>query len=503
MSAPGIIALVAHRKSAESPASIAFPLRPLQEIFALNPAFAPITPADLALFQSILPQGRVLTEAEHLHRCAADHTEDLHHPPEVVLEPDSPEQISAILRHCHAQRIPVTARGAGTGLSGGALALHGGVVLDMRRMNRILHIDTANFQVVTEPGVITQVLQEAVLAHDLMYPPDPASRGSCFIGGNVAENSGGPRAVKYGVVKDYVLNLEVVLPSGDIIWTGANTLKNSTGYNLTQLLVGSEGTLGIVTKIVLRLIPAVRHNLLLLAPFRNAVDACRAVNDILLTGITPSALEFMERDALLFSMQHNPGNTIPLPDNIAAHLLIEVDGNDEAALYAQMEQIGALLEAQHDCGELLFADTAAQKETLWLLRRKVGEAVKSHSIYKEEDTVVPRAELPRLLETVKALGREYGFQSVCYGHAGDGNLHVNILRGDMPEDRWRNELPKGIRRLFEEVAKMGGTISGEHGIGLVQKSYLDVVFSEAHMNIMRSIKQVFDPNGILNPGKIF
>lgn len=463
--------------------------------------FKQVGPADIEFFRSVLPSTSVLIDEEQLLTGASDHTEDLQHLPEVVLQPATTGEVSRIMKHCHEQRIPVTPRGAGTGLSGGSLPLFGGVSLDMRRFNKILDIDTRNFQVTTEPGVITQVLQETVRAQGLFYPPDPASKGSCFIGGNVAENSGGPRAVKYGVVKDYVLNLEVVLPNGEVMWTGANVLKNATGYNLTQLITGSEGTLAILTKIVLRLIPAVQHDLLMLVPFRSAREACAAVNAIFLAGHTPSALEFMERDALEWSMRFTQQHAIPLPDDIAAHLLIEVDGNNREQLYADMEAIAGIM-AGFDTGEVLFADSHEQKETLWSLRRKVGEAVKSQTIYKEEDTVVPRAYLPELLDIVKSIGREYGFQSVCYGHAGDGNLHVNIVKGDLDDHTWHQELPKAIRKLFGEVIRLGGTLSGEHGIGLVQKQYMDVAFNAAQLDLMRSIKQVFDPNGILNPGKI-
>ena len=457
---------------------------------------------DLDHFHTILPAQRILADEEHISRCSSDHTEDLRYPPDIVLQPESVEEVSAIMRHCCAENIAVTPRGAGTGLSGGALAINGGVSLDMRRMNHILKIDTRNFQVVTEPGVITQVLQEAVWEQGLFYPPDPASKGSCFIGGNVAENSGGPKAVKYGVVKDYVLNLEVVLPNGEVMWTGANVIKNSTGYNLTQLITGSEGTLAIITKIVLRLIPAPQHNVLMLVPFRSAEDACEAVNEIFLAGHTPSALEFMERDALEWSMRYTQSTGIKLPEDIAAHLLIEVDGNNANQLMADMESIAEIVQ-RYDIDEPLLADTHEQKELLWALRRKVGEAVKSHSVYKEEDTVVPRAELPELLRIVKRIGAEYGFKSVCYGHAGDGNLHVNIIRGDMSEQDWREKLPLGIRELFGEVVRLGGTISGEHGIGLVQKGYMDIAFNKAQLQLMRNIKAVFDPKGILNPWKIF
>ncbi|MGC4058551.1 MAG: FAD-linked oxidase C-terminal domain-containing protein [Chitinophagaceae bacterium] len=457
---------------------------------------------DLLQFRSLLGAEGMSVAAPDLEQCASDHTEDLVFYPEVVLRPQSTAEVSAVLAYCNQHTIPVTARGAGTGLSGGALPVAGGVSLDMKRMNRILNIDTQNFQVTTEPGVITEVLQNAVKEKGLYYPPDPASKGSCFIGGNIAENSGGPRAVKYGVVKDFVLNLEVVLADGSVMWTGANVLKNATGYNLTQLVVGSEGTLCIVTKIVLRLIPANRHDLLLLIPFHDASEACRAVNDIFLAGITPSALEFMERDALECAVHYFGDSSVPLPDHVQAHLLVEVDGNHPEQLIAEAEQITAIAE-KYATDPVLFADTAAQKQQLWKLRRIVGEAVKGNSIYKEEDTVVPRACLPELLQHVKETGKKYGFRSVCYGHAGDGNLHVNIVKGDMSDHDWQHKLPEGIRELFEKVHQMGGTISGEHGIGYVQKTYLSIVFNATQLALMEAIKKAFDPKGILNPGKIF
>lgn len=431
-----------------------------------------------------------------------DQTEDLLFVPDIVLKPETVDEVSSIMKYCHENQIPVTPSGARTGLSGGALPVQAGVALSMERFNKILHIDEKNHQVITEPGVITQVLQEAVKEKGLFYPPDPASKGSCFIGGNVSENSGGPKAVKYGVTKDYVLNLEVVLPTGEIIWTGANVLKNATGYNLTQLLVGSEGTLGIITKIVLRLIPHPTHDLLMLVPFYNAEKACEAVSAIFQAGITPSGLEFMERDALLWTMEYETDTIIKVEDSHAAHLLIEVDGFDPDVLLKDCERIMQVLE-NFETDEILFAETQAQKDQLWKLRRKVGEAVKSHSIYKEEDTVVPRFELPALLKAVKEIGAKYGFQSVCYGHAGDGNLHINIIKGNLSDDFWENGLRVAIEELFTEVVRLGGTISGEHGIGWVQKGYMPIAFSGVQIQLMKSIKTVFDPHGILNPGKIF
>ncbi|WP_258929720.1 FAD-binding oxidoreductase [Flavobacterium davisii] len=349
---------------------------------------------------------------------------------------------------------------------------------------------------------MTQVLREKVAEKDLFYPVDPSSMGSCFIGGNIAENSGGARAVKYGLTKDYVLNLEVVLPTGEIIWTGANTLKNSTGYNLTQLIIGSEGTLGIVTKAVLKLLPKVSFNILMLVPFYKADQACEAVSAIFRAGVVPSALEFMERDAIDWSLKYIEGIAIDVQPDHQAHLLIEVDGNYPEILMLEAEKIMNVLE-KFQIDEILFADTEDQKSALWKMRRGVAEAVKANSIYKEEDTVVPRYELPKLLTGIKSIGARYGFQSVCYGHAGDGNLHVNIIKGNLTDKQWNEEVPKGIREIFELTLSLKGTLSGEHGIGWVQKNYMDIAFSKVHLELMEQIKYIFDPNNIMNPRKNF
>ncbi|MFN5325012.1 MAG: FAD-binding oxidoreductase [Bacteroidota bacterium] len=435
--------------------------------------------------------------ADHSH----DYTEDLRFIPEVVVAPENEGQICEIVRLCNDRSVPITPRGAGTGLSGGALPIYGGVVLSTRRLNRILDIDVRNLQATVEPGVINQVFKDAVAEVGLFYPPDPASRGSCFLGGNLAECAGGPAAVKYGVTKDYVLNVRVVLPTGEAIWTGANVLKNSTGYNLTQLIVGSEGTLGIITKIVFKLIPRPAHDLLMLVPFRSAEKACEAVSAVFRSGITPSAMEFMERDAIDFVLKY-VDVALSVADDVKAHLLIAVDGNDLDGLFKDCERITEVMES-HDAIEVLFADTDKQKSDLWRMRRAVGEAVKSHSIYKEEDTVVPRAELPALLSGVKEIGRRYGFKSVCYGHAGDGNLHVNIIKDNLSDTDWDQKVPLGIREIFQLCVKLGGTISGEHGIGLVQKNYMDIAFNQVQLDLQKGIKRLFDPNMILNPGKMF
>ncbi len=464
--------------------------------------FSNITPAIIDSLKKIAGAEYVFTDKETLKHYGHDETEDLSFLPAVVVKPRTAEEISGVLKICNKENIPLTPRGAGTGLSGGALPVYGGILLSMERFNKILQIDERNLQATVEPGVINQVFQEAVMEKGLYYPPDPASKGSCFLGGNVAERAGGPKAVKYGVTKDYVLNLEVVLPTGEIIWTGANVLKNSTGYSITQLMTGSEGTLGIITKIVFRLIPLPKHNLLMLVPFFSAIKACEAVSAIFRAGIVPSALEFLERDAIDWALKYVDGLSVNVKDDIQAHLIIEVDGNDTDVLMKDCEKIAEVVQ-QFECDEILFADTAEQKNALWKMRRSVAEAVKSHSVYKEEDTVVPRAELPKLLAGVKSIGKKYGFSSVCYGHAGDGNLHVNIIKGSMSDEQWMNDLPNGIREIFKLCVELGGTISGEHGIGWVQKDYMDIAFTEKSRDLQKQIKSVFDPNGILNPGKIW
>lgn len=455
-----------------------------------------------AELQRIAGKDNVYDEPEILKDYSHDETEDLSYLPELVVKPATPEEVSEVLKLCTEQKIPVTPSGARTGLSGGALPVNGGINLSMERFDKIIQIDERNLQATVEPGVINQVFHNACKEKGLFYPPDPSSWGSSFLGGNLALNAGGPKAVKYGVTNAYVLNLEVVLATGEIIWTGANVLKNSTGYNLTQLMVGSEGTLGIITKAVFRLIPYPGHNLLMLVPFASAEKACEAVSEIFKAGITPSGMEFMERDAIDWTLKYVDEVQLPIGEEVQAHLLIEVDGNDEDTLMDDCQKIADVVEG-FGAGEVLFADSQSEKDALWKLRRRVGEAVKSHSVYKEEDTVVPRAELAKLLKGVKSIGKKFGFKSVCYGHAGDGNLHVNIVKDNMSNEAWNNELPKGIREIFELVKSLGGTISGEHGIGLVQKNYLDVVFTEKSISLQKEIKKVFDPAQILNPGKVF
>ena len=465
-----------------------------------DPPFTRLSPPLAAELASIVGQAHVLTDPALTGPYAHDETEDLEFMPEAVVRPAGAEEIARILAFATRHRIPVTPRAGGTGLSGGALPVHGGIVLSMERMNRILRVDTANLQAEAEPGVITEKFQEAVEAHGLYYPPDPASRGSCTLGGNIAECAGGPRAVKYGVTKDYVLALDAVLPTGAMIRAGSGVLKNVTGYNLAQLIIGSEGTLAVVTKITVRLIPLPPFRRVLLVPFNSLEAAVEAVAGIFQAGITPSALEFMERAAVR-AAEERQGKRFPSHE-AAAQLLVEVDGSHEASLDADAAAIAEVVTA---CGaaDVLLADDARKVADVWALRRGIGEAVKGISPYREEDTVVPRARLPELVRGVKEICRRYGITSVCYGHAGDGNVHVNLLKEAMDDAAWNDSIETAVGEIFRLTVSLGGTISGEHGIGYSQKNYLPIALGEEEIALMKAIKRTCDPAGILNPGKVF
>jgi glycolate oxidase len=459
-----------------------------------------ITDRIIAEIATTIGEGNVLSDDESRSLYSKDETEDLSFVPEVIVKPSTAQHVAAILKLANAYRIPVTPRGAGTGLSGGALPVFGGIVLSMEKFKRIIEIDEKNCQAVVEPGVITQIFQEECEKVGLYYPPDPSSRGSSFLGGNLAECAGGPRAVKYGVTKDYVLGLEAVLPTGEIINVGGRVLKNVSGYNLTQLIVGSEGTLAVITKIIFRLIPLPKLRKVVLVQFSTLEDAAAAVASIFSNGITPSACEFMEKAAVKVA-EERQAKKFPNSD-AEAQLLIEVDGNYEEALHSEIEKIAEVV-SQHNAIDVLLAEDRQKVEDVWALRRGMGEAVKSVSTYKEEDTVIPRANLPQLIKGVKEICEQYNITSICYGHAGDGNVHVNILKDKLTDEEWNTHVDDAVRKIFKLTVSLGGTISGEHGIGYSQKSYLPIALSPAALNLMKEIKRTFDPQGILNPGKIF
>jgi len=462
--------------------------------------FAKAGPGLVAALRAACGDAYVLTSAEDRRPYGSDETEDLWFDPEVVVRPRTTAEVSAILRLAVEEDVPVTPRAGGTGLSGGALPVRGGIVLSVDRMDSILEIDRENLVAVVEPGVITQTLQEAVEAVGLYYPPDPASRGSCTIGGNVAENAGGPHAAKYGVTKDFVLGLEAVLPGGKVVRPGGKLLKNRTGYSLAQVLVGSEGTLAVVTKVWLRLIPLPRHRRVLLAPFPTLESAAAAIARVYQAGVLPAALEFMERDAVRLAEEHL-GASVPGSADGEALLLAEVDGGDAGAVDAEAETVARVF-ADGGALDVLLPDSPSKQAELWRVRRAIGVAVKAASVYKEEDTVVPRTALPALVRGVKAACAKARVASVCYGHAGDGNIHVNILKRGLDDAAWNERLPGVVEEIFRLTVSLGGMISGEHGIGWSQRRYLPLALSADEIEVMRSLKRAFDPRGILNPDKI-
>jgi glycolate oxidase len=465
--------------------------------------FNKITPAFIKKLTNLLGADAVFTQADRLEKHARDFCLDLYFLPEVVVTPSTTEEVSEIMALCNKHRVPVTVQGARSGLTGSALTVHGGVALSMERFDKILNIDEGNYQVIVEPGVITEHLQNVLQEKGLYYPPDPAGRGYSHIGGNIATNAGGPRCVKYGVTRDYVLNLEIVLPSGEVMWTGANTLKNSTGYNLTQLITGSEGTLAVVTKIVLKLIPYPPFNLLMLALFRKAEEACVVVADIFKSGVIPSSLEFMDNVTLDYAIRYVGSSPVQISPDYEAMLLIEVDGNNMDVLHQDCEKIAEVLSRFH-VGDILFADNEAQKIELWKLRRNAANAITTLAYgIVTEDTIVPRTKLPELLRGVKQIGADLGLKTSNLGHIGDGNIHFSIISDEPVTEDWRIKSLQGKQEIYKLVKSLGGMLSAEHGIGYLQKPFMGLFFKENHLSILRGIKKAFDPKGILNPAKIF
>ncbi len=465
--------------------------------------FNKVTPAFIQKLTAVVGANAVFTQAERLENHGRDFSKDLYFLPEVVVTPSDTGNVSKIMALCNEHRIPVTVQGARSGLTGSAVPVHGGVALSMERFDKILDIDDKNYQVVVEPGVITEHLQNVLRDKELFYPPDPAGRGYSHIGGNVATNAGGPRCVKYGVTRDYVLNLEIVLTNGEVMWTGANTLKNSTGYNLAQLITGSEGTLAVVTKIVLKLLPYPPFNLLMLALFHKAEEACAVVADIFKSGVIPSALEFMDKETIDYAVRYVGSSPFVISPDYEALLLIEVDGNNMDVLQNECEKIAEVL-SQFDVGDVLFADSEAQKNELWKLRRNAANAITTLSYAMvTEDTVVPRTRLPELLQGVKKIGAALGLKTSNLGHIGDGNIHFSITSDEPLTEEWRIKSIEGKREIYKLVKSLGGMLSAEHGIGYLQKPFMGLFFKEHHLSILRGIKKAFDPEGILNPSKIF
>lgn len=413
--------------------------------------------------------------------------------------PDGADQVSAVVRVCARERVPIVPRGAGTGYSGGAVPIHGGIVLSLERMNRILEIDQSNLIAIVEPNVVTGDLQDAVERVGLFYPPDPASLRQSVIGGNVAESAGGPRAFKYGTTKQYVLGLQAVLPTGETITTGGKVVKNVAGYDLTQLLVGSEGTLAILTRVTLRLIPLPAARLTLRATFAAVADAAQAVDRIVGERVVPAALELIDADSLDAIGRHLGGRPLA-PAGTAALVLIEVDGTPEAAAEDGVRVERACRAS--GATEVLRARTGSERDELWRVRRELSPALRTLAPVKfNNDIVVPKGRIPELFGLIGRLRADRGVRIACFGHAGDGNIHVNVMVGESEDEQQRAR--DTVRLLFEGVIALEGSITGEHGVGLSKAPYLSMQLGAAEIALMQRVKRAFDPEGILNPGKIF
>jgi len=459
-----------------------------------------LNPDLIEQLRKIVGKDQILIDEERMEPYSHDKVVGLKADPEVVVKVDTKEQIREIFQLAQRERVPVTPRGAGYGLSGGAVPVRGGIVLSVEKMNRILEIDKKNLMVTVEPGVITGDIHRAVEAEGLFYPPDPASLDSCTIGGNIAEDAGGPRAVKYGVTRGYVCGLEAVLPSGEIIDCGGKLVKNVTGYNLIQLLIGSEGTLAVVTKIILRLLPLPKIQIDLLVPFDNFQSAADTVSDIIGHHIVPTTIEFMEQDSLK-AVERLLKKQFPFND-ASAQLLIQLDGNRQEAVDADVETVGTLC-LEHGARDVLVAKDRPTRLRLWEARRMIIEALNFESpINHMEDVVVPRSQIPALLKVIKKIASDYSLRIISFGHAGDGNVHVNVLKDQISDAHWEDLVPTVAEKIYRLTLTLGGTITGEHGIGYTRRRYLPLALDESQIALMRSIKTAFDPNHILNPSKV-
>ncbi len=445
--------------------------------------------------------GFVLTADEPVEPYTHDETQGLAARPDVVVRPGSTEEVSGVLRLAFERGLPVTPRGAGTGKCGACVPVAGGIVLSLDRLNRILEIDRENAFAVVEPGVVTETLQEAAAEAGLFYAPDPASKGSCHVGGNIQTNAGGMRAVKYGTTADHVYGLTFVLPDGTVIEAGGKNRKDSSGYGLVRTIVGSEGTLAVVTRAVLRLLPLPAARGILLAPFPELDMAAEGVQAVFGTGITPSALEIMDRSAVGYAARYAE-KEFPFAE-AAAQLLVEVDGDGPEEVEGDLMRIGeALLEI--GALDVFLASERRRQEDLWRIRRVIAEGLKAFTTYRSVDSVVPRSRLIELVRKVREIAAAHDLDCCCFGHAGDGNLHVNYVRTAAQDtvERWEADVRSAHEATVRVAVALGGSISGEHGIGVTERPFFGIRHTEAAIGLMRRIKAAFDPRGILNPGKV-
>lgn len=418
--------------------------------------------------------------------------------PDIVVQAMSTNEVAAIMKLANTHDVPVYPRGQATGLSGGSLPVQGGIVLDLSQWNDQLDIDPVDMVAIVSPGVITADINDAAMKEGLMYPPDPSSAHVSTIGGNLAENSGGPRGLKYGVTKDYVIGLEVVTPEGEVIRTGGRTIKNVTGFDLTKLIVGSEGTLGVITEATVRLHPKPLATKTMMTVFDNIVDAGKAVTLILTSGIVPSKLEIMDNASIVAVEEYEP---LGLPTDAGALLLIELDGHPRA-IEDEMERVKEACTEAH-MTDVQVAETAEEAQELWKARKLVSPAIVREKPTKiSEDATVPRSQIPEMFERLMVIKEKYGVDLVVFGHAGDGNLHPNIIADKRDHEEMRR-VEQAVGEIFKAAVDLGGTLSGEHGIGTLKAPFMEMELGEVGLDLMKRIKTSWDPNNILNPGKIF
>ena len=466
--------------------------------------FAPVTPGVVEELKAVLGEGGVSVDLEKIasysHDEVAERFWDHPYRAEVLVFPRTTEEVAAVARLADEKRIPLTPRGAGTGLSGGAVPAFGGILVSFERMNRILEVDTDNLCMTVEPGVITSEITRAARKAGLLYAGDPCSGDASFIGGNVAENAGGNKVVKYGPTGSSVLALEVVLADGTVTWFGGKRRKDVTGYDFVHLMVGSEGTLGLITRVILKLLPLPAFGVDLLVPFPTVDAAIRFVPRIALEGrVVPASIELVDHHSLA-QAEKFLNTSLPF-DQAAAHLIIQLEGNDREVVADETERVGKLA-LEKGALEVFVADNRSSRDKLWKARKSVAEAIMAHyKNYAKEDLVVPTDRVPDLLEAVDALCRKWDMEAANYGHVGDGNIHVNLLMAD-DRPHWHDDMERAQLELYATVKELGGTLSGEHGIGLKRKAYLPRFLDAAQLDLMRRVKSAFDPNGILNPGKL-
>ncbi len=473
--------------------------------------YNPVTPEILGELKAIVGERSVIVDEEKIEAYSHDETnaEEYGHMPEVVILPTTTEQIAAIVKLANRERIPITPRGAGSGLSGGAIPTFGGIVISVEKMNKMIELDVENMVIVVEAGMVTNDLALMVQEKKLFFAGYPMSLQSCYIGGNIAENAGGGKAVKYGVTGRYVQGLEVVTPTGEVLWLGGKLSKDVSGYDLKQLLIGSEGTLGIVTKAIIKLVGLPNTSSDLLVLFKTAREAIDVVPRIMSKGITPTSIEFMDQLSVQTSCKYL-NESLPYED-CGAMLLIEVDGTNPEQVESELIAIGELCEEHgvndwdHGAIEVYVAEDTTTKERIWSVRRNIAEAFKVFSpIQSLEDIVVPPASIPEIIPELQRLSKKYGMQIPCYGHAGDGNLHATLVKDpEMDVETWHRNEAACLREMYEITTKLGGKISGEHGIGIKRKNYLKEVINPVELKLMEGIKRAWDPNNIMNPGKVF